>query len=84
MVGIEQGMPEPGELGSIPVTVITRARGDQPQLGVWQQTQSAFAQRLKKGRYVVAQNSGHFIYRDEEDLVLQEIRAVVHNYQQQR
>jgi pimeloyl-ACP methyl ester carboxylesterase len=46
-------------------------------LKIWVETQNEFASGLKNGRYVVAENAGHFIYRDQPDLVVNEIKAAV-------
>lgn len=77
MPAIESGMPESEELRSIPVTVIVRTKGPQPQLAVWQESQSAFARKLNKGKLVVAPDSGHFIQKDQLGLVVAEIVAAV-------
>jgi pimeloyl-ACP methyl ester carboxylesterase len=77
MQTLESGMPEPEELRSIPVTVIVRTKGPQPQLSVWQESQSDFARKLNNGKLVLAPDSGHFIQKDQLGLVAAEIVAAV-------
>ena len=40
---------------------------------VWQKTQREFAGGLNHGRFVVAEQSGHYVHHDEPALVMDEV-----------
>src|SRR4029078_5781423 len=59
---------------TIPVLVVTGARGADETWRRWQQDQASLSER---GCLISAQQSGHAVARDEPDVVLDAIRAVV-------
>lgn len=71
----------PAQLGEMPITVITATR---PSMGVssqfqqvWIDEQQRFAAAARNARYVKATLSRHDIQRDQPDLVIDEILAMV-------
>lgn len=77
----EVAAPMPGDLGSIPVTLLAATK---PPPGasvltqpVWLSTQREFAAALSNGQLLVAEGSGHFIQRDAPQLVVDAIRNMV-------
>lgn len=77
----ERQVPEPNQLGDFPITVIAATKppvgapkGGQP---IWLKTQSRFADQVKNGRYVEATGAGHYIHKDQPELVIGEILRLV-------
>lgn len=68
---------EPEELTDLGVTVIAAASHSKEASGalssVWQKTQRDFAERLDRGRFVVAEQSSHYVHHDESELVVEEV-----------
>jgi pimeloyl-ACP methyl ester carboxylesterase len=73
----EQMAPLPGELGNIPVTLLTRGIGESSFLSLWQASQDEFAGGLRNGRHIIARKSRHYIQNDEPDLVVAEIQRII-------
>jgi pimeloyl-ACP methyl ester carboxylesterase len=77
----EAELPEPEELGNIPITVI--AATDPPPYApaglqeLWLEVQRDFASRLANGRFVLAEGTGHYIHRDDPDLVIREVSYII-------
>lgn len=74
-------LSDPALLGELPITVITATR---PSMGVSSQFQQGgideqqrFAAAARNARYVKATLSRHDIQRDQPDLVIDEILAMV-------
>jgi len=74
-------LADPAQLGNLPVTVIVSTR---PSVGassqfqqLWMDEQQRFAAAVDNGRYVEASRSRHYIQRDQPDLVIAEIRAMI-------
>jgi pimeloyl-ACP methyl ester carboxylesterase len=72
--------PDPNQLPDIPITVIAATkyppgapRGAQT---IWLEAQRDFAESVKRGRYVVASGSGHYIQKDRPILVTEEIKRL--------
>ncbi|MDH3217137.1 MAG: alpha/beta hydrolase [Candidatus Krumholzibacteria bacterium] len=77
----EAESPTADELGNIPVTVIAATKPpvyapDELQ-ELWLSVQSEFASALSNGRYVRAAGCGHYVHRDDPELVIGEIRDLV-------
>ncbi|HET6314713.1 MAG TPA: alpha/beta fold hydrolase, partial [Chloroflexia bacterium] len=74
-----------GPLPEVPLLVLTHGRILEHPPGwpveaverAWREAQEGLAKRSPKGRLIVAQNSGHFIHRDEPQLVIDSIREVL-------
>lgn len=68
---------EPEELKDLPVTVIAAAAHGKEASGalseVWQKTQRDFMDGLDHGRFVIAEQSGHYVHHDEPALVVEEV-----------
>ena len=67
----------PPGLGSIPLTVLTRASSRKPDWHVWAQMQDELAALSTDGEHIKAQEAGHPVHLDEPDLVIQAIRDLV-------
>ncbi len=72
-----------GRLPDIPAIVLVAGRNVYPDgwpsltLGrIWRELQESIASRLPHGRLIVAERSGHFIQRDQPELVVDAIRQV--------
>lgn len=72
-----------GRLPDIPAIVLMAGRGVYPDGWpsltldrIWRELQESIASRLPRGRLIVAERSGHFIQRDQPDLVVDAIRQV--------
>jgi pimeloyl-ACP methyl ester carboxylesterase len=68
---------EPPALGSIPLTVLTRANSLQPGWPVWKQLQDELAALSSDSEHIKAQEAGHYVHLDEPDLVIRAIRDLV-------
>jgi pimeloyl-ACP methyl ester carboxylesterase len=68
---------QPPGLGSIPLTVLTRAPLPSPSEPVWIQMQDELAALSSDSVHVYAERGGHYLHRDEPDLVIQAIRDLV-------
>ncbi|ABI64956.1 hypothetical protein Mmar10_0663 [Maricaulis maris MCS10] len=74
-------LSDPAQLGEMPITVITATR---PSMGVSSQFQQVgideqqrFAAAARNARYLEATQSRHYIQRDQPDLVIDEILAMI-------
>jgi len=67
----------PPQLGSIPLTVLTRASGTGESWPVWGQMQDELAALSTDSEHLYAETAGHYVHRDEPDLVIQAIRDLV-------
>jgi pimeloyl-ACP methyl ester carboxylesterase len=83
-VGLEQDLAKgvaPPKLGELPVIVIAEGKPRHPymqaNLGKWHELQRELAALSTDGRFVVAQNSAHFIHRTEPELILKSVSHVV-------
>ena len=68
---------QPPRLGSIPLTVLTRARRPGREPEVWAQLQDELAALSSDSVHVHAERGGHYLQLDEPDLVVQAIRDLV-------
>jgi pimeloyl-ACP methyl ester carboxylesterase len=68
---------QPPRLGSIPLTVLTRARRPGREPEVWSQLQDELAALSSDSVHVHAERGGHYLQLDEPDLVVQAIRDLV-------
>lgn len=75
MATFARGQP-PG-LGSIPLTVLTRAPGTGESWPTWAQLQDELAALSSRSEHLHAKTAGHYVHRDEPDLVVQAIRDLV-------
>ena len=78
-----------GSLGDRPLIVVTRGRPAEPsELGlppdvavqvedVWQELQQELANLSTNSTHIIAEESGHFIHKDQPDVVVDAIRHVV-------
>jgi pimeloyl-ACP methyl ester carboxylesterase len=67
----------PPRLGSIPLTVLTRARRPGREPEIWAQLQHELAALSSDSVHVHAERGGHYLQLDEPDLVVQAIRDLV-------
>jgi len=74
-------LADPAQLGNLPVTVIASTR---PSVGasshfqqLWIDEQQRFAAAVGDARYVEASRSRHYLQRDQPDLVIAEVRAMI-------
>jgi pimeloyl-ACP methyl ester carboxylesterase len=68
---------EPPALGSIPLTVLTRAAGTEERWSVWTQLQDELASLSTDTVHIRAERGGHYLHLDNPDLVIQAIRDLV-------
>jgi len=68
---------QPPWLGSIPLTVLTRAPLPLLSEPVWAQMQEELAALSSDSMHVHAERGGHYLQLDEPDLVIQAIRDLV-------
>ena len=68
---------EPPGLGSIPLTVLTRAAGTGESWSIWAQLQDELAALSTSSEHLHAETAGHYVHLDEPDLVIQAIRDLV-------
>jgi len=68
---------DPPTLGSIPLTVITRASSPRWDWPVWAGMQDELAALSADSVHIHAQEAGHYVHRDEPELVIQAIRDLV-------
>lgn len=68
---------EPPGLGSIPLTVLTRASLPRPDWPVWAQLQDELAALSSDSEHIRARTAGHYVHLDEPELVVQAIRDLV-------
>ena len=83
-VGLEQDLAEardPPALGDVPLVVIAEGAPRHPymkeNLGKWHELQRGLAALSTDGRFVVAENSAHFIHKTEPELILKAVTDVV-------
>jgi pimeloyl-ACP methyl ester carboxylesterase len=68
---------QPPRLGSIPLTVLTRARRPGAEPAVWAQLQDELAALSSDSAHLHAERGGHYLQFDEPDLVIKAIRDLV-------
>ena len=68
---------EPPGLGSVPLTVLTRATSPGWDWPVWAQLQDELAALSSDSEHIKAQEAGHYVHLDEPDLVIKAIRDLV-------
>jgi pimeloyl-ACP methyl ester carboxylesterase len=68
---------QPPGLGSIPLTVLTRATGTGDSWPVWALLQDELATLSSSSEHIHAETAGHYIQLDEPDLVVGAIRDLV-------
>lgn len=72
---------DPAQLGDLPITVLAATRpGPGASAGsqqLWLEEQRAFADRALNARYVEVPGASHYIHHQQQDLVLNEIRAMI-------
>jgi len=68
---------EPPGLGSIPLTVLTRADGTGESWRVWAQLQDELAELSSNSEHLQAETAGHYVHLDEPELVIKAIRDLV-------
>jgi pimeloyl-ACP methyl ester carboxylesterase len=77
----EAEAPDPEDLGDIPITVIAATEpppyAPEELQQLWLGVQNGFASDLANGHYVQADGAGHYIHRDDPELVVEEIRNLV-------
>jgi hypothetical protein len=75
---IDAGRP-PAPVGDLPLIVLTRGTSDESQeeTDAWNQLQRELMQLSTNGKQVIASESGHHIYADQPDLVVQSIEELV-------
>jgi len=74
MLQAAQRLGEPPGLGSIPLTVLTRASSPGQDWPVWAQMQNELASLSSDSEHITAREAGHYIHLDEPDLVIKAIR----------
>lgn len=77
----EDQAPAPQELGDLPITVIaaTKPPPGAPKKAqpIWIRVQQEFADQLENGNFVLAQGAGHYVHKDNPELVIGEIRRLL-------
>jgi len=68
---------QPPSVGTIPLTVLTRARWSWRGWPVWEQMQEELAALSSDSVHIRAERGGHLLQLDEPDLVIQAIRDLV-------
>jgi pimeloyl-ACP methyl ester carboxylesterase len=68
---------QPPELGSLPLTVLTRASSPWRGWPVWAQMQDELAALSSDSKHIQAERAGHYLHLDDPDLVVQAIRELV-------
>jgi pimeloyl-ACP methyl ester carboxylesterase len=68
---------DPPQLGSIPLTVLTRASGPHRTWPVWAQLQDELAALSSGSEHIHADRGGHYLQFDEPELVIHAIRDLV-------
>jgi hypothetical protein len=68
---------QPPRLGSVPLTVLTRARRPGREPEVWAQLQDELAALSSDSVHLHAETGGHYLQFDEPDLVVQVICDLV-------
>ena len=64
---------QPPDLNAVPLTVITSARQPSWLAPTWAQMQDELAALSTASQHISAQEAGHYVHRDEPDLVVQAI-----------
>lgn len=77
MLMATQAWGEPPGLGSIPLTVLTRASGTGESWLVWARLQDKLAELSTDSVHIRARQGGHYLHLDEPDLVVQAVRDLV-------
>jgi pimeloyl-ACP methyl ester carboxylesterase len=69
----------PAPVGDLPLIVLTRgvSDGSQEETDAWNQLQRELTQLSTNGKQVIASESGHHIYADQPDLVVESIEELV-------
>lgn len=77
----EDQAPTPQELGDLPITVITATKpppgAPKKAQSLWIRVQQEFARQLENGNFVLAQGGGHYVHKDNPELVIREIRRLL-------
>jgi pimeloyl-ACP methyl ester carboxylesterase len=68
---------QPPGLGSIPLTVLTRAAGTGESWPVWAQLQDELAALSSSSEHLHAEAAGHYVHLDEPGVVIEAIRDLV-------
>ena len=72
-----------GPLPAIPLTVLSHGKsagtGSAPIDELWPEFQQELAAQLPDSKHIIAKNSGHFIQKDQPELVIEAIREMVHD-----
>jgi pimeloyl-ACP methyl ester carboxylesterase len=68
---------QPPGLGTVPLTVLTRASSSQRDWPIWAQMQDELTTLSTDSEHITAPRAGHYIHVDEPDLVLKAIRDLV-------
>jgi pimeloyl-ACP methyl ester carboxylesterase len=68
---------QPPKLGSLPLTVLTRASSPWRGWPVWAQMQDELAALSSDSKHIQAERAGHYLHLDDPDLVVQAIRDLV-------
>lgn len=71
---------QPPPLGSLPLTVLTRASSAPPVWPVWFQLQDELAGLSSDSRHLQARHAGHYIQLDEPEAVTEAIRDMITRY----
>ncbi len=67
-----------GQFGDLPIAVLHQARPtESPMRPIWLELQANHASRSTNSRLIPATESGHFVYQDQPDLVLEAINWVL-------
>lgn len=82
-VGFEQDLASgmnPPTLGNVPVIVIAEGKPRSPfmqeNLALWHEMQRELSELSSDGRFVIAENSAHFIHRSEPELIVSAVSDV--------
>ncbi|MGH3188212.1 MAG: alpha/beta fold hydrolase [Streptosporangiaceae bacterium] len=67
----------PPDLGSVPLAVLTRASSAESEWSAWAQMQGELAALSSDSVHIHAEKGGHYLQRDEPDLVIRAIRDLV-------
>jgi pimeloyl-ACP methyl ester carboxylesterase len=67
------------DLGSLPLTVLTSAKGDRTWRGwpAWTRMQTELAALSSDSRHIHASKAGHYIHLDEPELVIQAVKYLL-------
>lgn len=79
LILITRSHDHPPDLGSLPLTVLTAAARD----ATWMQMQAELAQLSTTSTHIVAAHGGHYLQRDEPELVTSAIRELMTQIRQE-